>query len=173
MESQQTTRNTCAAVIPCFDEAQSIAEVLVGTLRHVGRVWVVDDGSADATRSAAEGAGAEVIRREVNLGKGAALREGLEAARGAGFEWAVTLDGDGQHDPDEIPKLIEAARGGADTHADAGQAAHSRGAAILGLPKRAARHAKWVRSDMAGRGRPHRRRQTNRQSQAVVAALST
>lgn len=77
-------------------------------------VWVIDDGSSDATGREARGAGAVVIRHETNLGKGASLREGLESVRAAGYQWAVTLDGDGQHDPAELGKFWEAAHAGAD-----------------------------------------------------------
>jgi glycosyltransferase involved in cell wall biosynthesis len=104
----------CSGVIPCFNEAGTIGSVVRAALREVKGVWMVDDGSFDATRAEAEKAGAVVIRHEMNLGKGAALREGLAAARAAGFTHAVILDGDGQHDPAEIPKLVAAARSGAD-----------------------------------------------------------
>ena len=104
----------CAAVVPCLNEFGSIGAVVRAALQYVKAVWVVDDGSSDETRAEAERAGAVVLRNDVNLGKGAALREGLSAARKAGFTFAVTLDGDGQHDPAEIPRLMEAARGGAD-----------------------------------------------------------
>ena len=100
------TREFCAAVIPCLNEAGTIGAVVGEALRHVKRVWVVDDGSSDRTKVEAERAGATVIRHELNLGKGASLRDGLAAARGAGFEFAAVLDGDGQHDAGEIPKLI-------------------------------------------------------------------
>jgi glycosyltransferase involved in cell wall biosynthesis len=104
----------CAAVIPCWNEATTIRSVVDGAMREVSAVWVVDDGSSDSTKVEAEGAGAKVIRHETNLGKGAAVRDGLAAARAAGFEIAVILDGDGQHDPAEIPKLLDAARASAD-----------------------------------------------------------
>jgi glycosyltransferase involved in cell wall biosynthesis len=104
----------CAAVIPCFNEATTISSVVEGALRKVGAVWVVDDGSSDGTKLQAKGAGAHVIWHDVNLGKGAAVRDGLTVARAAGFEFAVILDGDGQHDPADIPKLLEAARAGGD-----------------------------------------------------------
>jgi len=104
----------CAAVIPCLNEAGTIDGIVRATLVQVTSVWVVDDGSLDATQAEAEKAGAKVIRHEMNLGKGAALRDGLAAARAEGFTHAVILDGDGQHDPAEIPKLIAAARAGAD-----------------------------------------------------------
>ena len=102
------------AVIPCFNEVGSIGAVVRAVLRFVAAVWVVDDGSSDGTEADAERAGARVIRLERNLGKGAALREGLKAAKAAGFQYAVTLDGDGQHDAGDIAELVKAARGGAD-----------------------------------------------------------
>jgi glycosyltransferase involved in cell wall biosynthesis len=107
-------RELCAAVIPCLNEAGTVAAVVEETLRYVSAVWVVDDGSRDRTGEVAERAGAAVVRHEVNLGKGASLRDGLSAARAAGYSWAVTLDGDGQHDPTDIPRLLEAACAGAD-----------------------------------------------------------
>jgi len=69
---------------------------------------VVDDGSDDATAEAAAAAGAIVVRHPENRGKGAALLTGFREARVRGFEAAVTIDADGQHDPAEIPKFIEA-----------------------------------------------------------------
>jgi len=101
-------------VIPCWNEAATIGSI-VGRVRvHVPDVIVVDDGSTDATGSIARDAGALVERHRNNLGKGAALRSGLARASAAGFAWALTLDGDGQHSPEEIPAFIErAARTGA------------------------------------------------------------
>jgi glycosyltransferase involved in cell wall biosynthesis len=104
----------CAAVIPCFNEAGSIGDLTRNALRSVRAVWVVDDGSSDRTRFEAENAGAAVIRHQVNLGKGASVREGLAAVQAAGYEWAVIMDGDGQHDPAEIMQLKYAAASGAD-----------------------------------------------------------
>jgi polyprenyl-phospho-N-acetylgalactosaminyl synthase len=104
----------CAAVIPCFNEVASIGAVVRAVLQYVAAVWVIDDGSDDGTAAEAEKAGAKVIRHQANLGKGAALRKGLSAARTAGYKYAVTLDGDGQHDAAEIPRLVGAAAGGAD-----------------------------------------------------------
>lgn len=66
---------------------------------------VVDDGSTDDTAAEARRAGAIVVRHGRNLGKGAALRTGLSVARERGFEWAATLDGDGQHAPADLPAL--------------------------------------------------------------------
>jgi glycosyltransferase involved in cell wall biosynthesis len=80
-------------------------------VRAAGRylpVVVVDDGSTDDTASRAEAAGATVVRQVTNAGKGAALRAGFAWARDHGAEAVVTLDGDGQHDPDEIPGFLAA-----------------------------------------------------------------
>lgn len=103
------------AVIPAFDEAATIEEV-VGRVRRAGlEVIVVDDGSRDETARLAERAGARVIRHEANRGKGAALRTGFAHARALGAEAALALDADLQHDPAEAPRFIEAAeRTGAD-----------------------------------------------------------
>jgi glycosyltransferase involved in cell wall biosynthesis len=95
------------ALIPAHDEAVRIGRVVEGAANHVP-VLVVDDGSADDTAALAETAGARVIRQAPNQGKGAALRAGFAAALADGAGAVVTLDGDGQHDPAEIPAFIEA-----------------------------------------------------------------
>ena len=94
------------AAIPCYNEAAFIGDVVRRTQAHVDRVVVVDDGSSDGTAEAARAAGALVHRHPTNLGPGAAARTCLEAGRELGAEVLVTLDGDGQHDPDEIPAVI-------------------------------------------------------------------
>ncbi|HRF48233.1 MAG TPA: glycosyltransferase family 2 protein [Anaerolineales bacterium] len=102
------------AVIPAYNEAERIAPVVRATLRHVPAL-VVDDGSSDTTVSVASDAGAEVLLQVPNQGKGAALRAGFRRALEQGADAVITLDADGQHDPDEIPRFLEAfARGGAD-----------------------------------------------------------
>ena len=95
------------AVIPAHDEAGRIAPVVTGALKAVP-VVVVDDGSTDATGRIAEAAGATVLTQRPNQGKGAALRAGFRHALDAGADAVVTLDGDGQHDPAEIPRLLAA-----------------------------------------------------------------
>ena len=94
-------------VIPVFDEAATIADVVARALAH-GSVMVVDDGSADGSASAAAAAGAHVLRTAGRRGKGAALALGFVEALGLGAQRVVTLDGDGQHDPDDIPRLLAA-----------------------------------------------------------------
>jgi glycosyltransferase involved in cell wall biosynthesis len=98
-----------AAVIPCFNEGADIAALVVALRQHLPLVMVVDDGSTDDTMVRAENAGAVVVRHERNLGKGAALRTGLAQIQKRGFEWAVTLDGDGQHVPDDLPAFQQCA----------------------------------------------------------------
>jgi glycosyltransferase involved in cell wall biosynthesis len=100
----------CAAVIPCFNEAGAIAALVPAVRRQIAQVWVVDDGSTDATGALARRAGAAVLRHPRNLGKGAALRSGLSRALDRGLTWAVTLDGDAQHAPEDLPALFRCAR---------------------------------------------------------------
>jgi glycosyltransferase involved in cell wall biosynthesis len=99
----------CAAVIPCLNEEQAIATV-VGRVREIlPAVIVVDDGSMDATARQAEAAGAIVLRHAENEGKGISMRDGLEKARSLGFAWAVLMDGDGQHSPQDLRHFTERA----------------------------------------------------------------
>lgn len=95
-----------AAVIPAYNEAAVIGSVVLGTRRFVEHVLVVDDGSSDETARLAREAGAEVIRLPRNMGKAAAVREGVAAARRHGFQAVVMLDADGQHLPAEIPRVL-------------------------------------------------------------------
>lgn len=99
----------CAAIIPCWNEAATIADIVLRTRSQLPRVFVVDDGSSDATAAAALAAGARVLRHDRNRGKGAALRTGLTAALREGFGWGLTLDADGQHPPESIPSLLRCA----------------------------------------------------------------
>jgi len=99
-----------AAIIPCLNEQAAIASVVRDVRSHVGRVYVVDDGSSDATAARASEAGAEVIRHPTPRGKGAALQTGCMACLTAGYTTAILLDGDGQHDPADIPAFVECAR---------------------------------------------------------------
>jgi glycosyltransferase involved in cell wall biosynthesis len=104
----------CAVVVPCLNEARAIGPLINAIARSLPRVIVIDDGSIDATGDAAQDAGAEVLRHETPLGKGASLRAGWNAARERGFNWALAMDGDGQHSPEDIPTfLARAERGGA------------------------------------------------------------
>jgi glycosyltransferase involved in cell wall biosynthesis len=102
-----------AVLIPAYECGATIGGVVEGARRHVERVVVVDDGSRDATGAEAARAGARVISRAANGGKGAAIRDGLESLLAdPDLSHVVFLDGDGQHDPAEIPKFVGAARRG-------------------------------------------------------------
>jgi glycosyltransferase involved in cell wall biosynthesis len=95
-------------VVPAFNESATIARVVAGARLHAP-IIVVDDGSTDDTAARAEAAGAEAIRHPRRLGKGQAIRTGLAAAAIRGATAVVTLDGDGQHDPADVPRLLAAA----------------------------------------------------------------
>ena len=107
-------RETCAVVIPCFNEETAIARVVAGASAYLPKIIVVDDGSSDLTARNAADSGAEVISLEKNVGKGAALRFGAAKALASKCAWMINLDGDGQHLPAHIPDFLEcAARTGA------------------------------------------------------------
>jgi glycosyltransferase involved in cell wall biosynthesis len=97
------------ALIPGYNEGPRIASVVRAALEFLP-VIVVDDGSGDDTAARAREAGATVIEQRPNQGKGAALRTGFRSALDSGYDAAVTLDADGQHDPAEIPRFLDAWR---------------------------------------------------------------
>jgi glycosyltransferase involved in cell wall biosynthesis len=100
--------------MPAYNEERSIVRMVLGCKKHADCVIVVDDGSSDATAELAASAGAHVIRHEYNAGYGAALRTCFEKAREMGADRMVIIDADGQHDPKEIPKLLQPLEMGVD-----------------------------------------------------------
>ena len=98
------------AVIPAYNEAATIREVAARTLAVLPEVIVVNDGSTDGTAAALEGLALTVISNPTNLGKGASLCRGFALALAEGAEAVVTLDGDAQHCPEDIPRLLDAGR---------------------------------------------------------------
>ena len=98
-----------AAAIPAYQAARTVAEVVRETRAVLPNVLVVDDGSWDSTGEEALRAGAEVVVHSRNLGKGAALATAFRVLFGRGFDAVVTLDADGQHIPEEIPRLLACA----------------------------------------------------------------
>jgi glycosyltransferase involved in cell wall biosynthesis len=100
------------ALIPAYNEAERIGDVVRLAGRHVDEVVVVDDGSVDDTAAVAERAGATILRHQENRGKGAAIATALDYFGRSAAETAVLLDADGQHDPTEIGKFVEATEKG-------------------------------------------------------------
>ena len=98
-----------AVVIPAYNEAATIRDLAERALRVCAQVIVVDDGSTDATARMLDGLAVRLLRNERNLGKAASLWRGAQAALTLGVDAIVTLDGDGQHAPEDIPRLIAAA----------------------------------------------------------------
>ncbi|MEM2981364.1 MAG: glycosyltransferase family 2 protein [Thermoproteota archaeon] len=94
------------ACIPAFNEERTIAGVVIKAMRHVDKVIVCDDGSTDLTGEIAEKLGAEVVKHERNQGYGAALSTLFKKAREMNADILVMVDADGQHNPDDIPKLL-------------------------------------------------------------------
>lgn len=94
-------------VIPAYNESMNIGQVLPrvrAVLAEGDEIIVVDDGSTDGTADVAARAGARVIRRAYNVGNGAAVKTGIRAATG---DYVIIMDGDGQHDPADIPRIVE------------------------------------------------------------------
>lgn len=143
------------ALVPTYDNPDTIGAVVARIRERIPAVVVVDDGSGERGRAAcdalARADAAVVVRHGVNRGKGSAVRTGLEAARAAGFSHAFQIDADGQHDLAAIPAFVEAARAEPD-------------AAILGHPVYEASAPRlrtlgreltrfWVDLEVGGRGR--------------------
>ena len=98
------------ALIPAYNEAMTIRDVVQRTLRHVADVIVVDDGSTDGTADLIKDLPVTLIRHERNLGKASALVNGFDYALRHGADAVITLDGDSQHRPEEIPLFLDAFR---------------------------------------------------------------
>ena len=96
-------------IIPIYDNAGTIRDVASRALEHCKDVFVVDDGSNDSPGKELEGLPVRLVRHDRNKGKGKALKTGFKAARAAGFRKAITLDGDGQHYPEDLPAFFEMA----------------------------------------------------------------
>lgn len=137
-----------AIVIPAYNAARTVTDVVQRARRAVpeAAVIVVDDGSSDDTASRARQAGAQVERHEGNQGKGRALATGLAAAAALGGpRFVVTLDADGQHPPEEIPRLLEPLEAG---RADLVIGARRRSASAM-PPHR--RFTNWLSSSLVSR----------------------
>ena len=102
----ETDRRSVMAAIPAYNESSTISQVVRDCVPHVDQVLVIDDGSDDETREQAEAAGANVISHEKNAGYGAALKTAFKEARDMSVDHLVILDGDGQHEPADINRII-------------------------------------------------------------------
>ena len=100
--------NRYCVVLPAFNEGNHIGEVIREILKQPVEVLVVDDGSGDDTVLIARAAGATVVEHSLNAGKGAALETGFNHAMQHGYDALITMDADGQHDPQDIARFIDA-----------------------------------------------------------------
>jgi glycosyltransferase involved in cell wall biosynthesis len=109
-ESDMSPTPSYLAVVPAYNEASTIADVIQALHERAPRfhVLVVDDGSTDSTASAAMLAGARVLRLPFNLGIGGAVQAGFVYARDEAYDYMAQVDADGQHEPAELRKLIQA-----------------------------------------------------------------
>jgi glycosyltransferase involved in cell wall biosynthesis len=94
------------ALVPCLNEGTTIGSVVLKAKNYVDKVLVVDDGSTDDTAKIALDAGAIVISHKKNMGKSTAIKTGFNYVLKNNFKYVVTIDGDGQHDPHEIPTVM-------------------------------------------------------------------
>ncbi len=107
------SKKSGCVIVPAYLEEARIGQVVRQILSVIDPVIVVDDGSADKTAAEAEAAGAIVLRHSRNMGKGVALHSGFAYARAHGYEYLITMDADGQHAPQDIPRFLEAYSRGA------------------------------------------------------------
>jgi glycosyltransferase involved in cell wall biosynthesis len=119
-------------VIPAYNEAATVREVAVRARHHCPNVIVVDDASSDGTHRVLEGLDVTVLRNNVNRGKAGSLARGFEYALSRGAVGIVTLDADGQHAPEDIPRFFEQAR-------------REPGAFLIGARRRDQRRARFWR----------------------------
>jgi glycosyltransferase involved in cell wall biosynthesis len=106
IRKQSRSANRSLVLIPCFNEELTIGSLVLKTKHFVDTVLVVDDGSSDSTVEIAQEAGAVVLSHSTNKGKSAAIKTGFKYALENGFDYVVTIDGDGQHNPAEIQLIL-------------------------------------------------------------------
>ena len=94
-------------IIPAYNEAGTVRDVVIRARQHCSNVIIVDDGSTDGTLRAVAGLGVTVLHNEYNLGKAGSLVRGFEHALTQGAVGVITLDADGQHAPEEIPSFVK------------------------------------------------------------------
>jgi glycosyltransferase involved in cell wall biosynthesis len=100
------TEGRSIVIIPCYNEEATIASIIARAKHFVNEVLVIDDGSNDHTASIARDTGATVITHKTNQGKSAGIKTGFKYALNNNYDYIITLDGDAQHNPSEIPLLL-------------------------------------------------------------------
>ena len=105
-DMKKNAKKHILAVIPCYNEESTIGSVVLKTRQYVDSVLVIDDGSIDDTKRIAKEGGAVVISNNKNKGKSQGIKTGFKYAVENNFDYVVTIDGDGQHNPDEIPRIL-------------------------------------------------------------------
>jgi len=110
LTNSMNTSEEYVLVIPAYNESNTIREVVLGALRHIATVIVVDDCSTDGTMEKLSDLPVTLLHNPENMGKASSLWNGMQAALNLGAKGVVTMDGDGQHDPSELPKLLIAAK---------------------------------------------------------------
>ena len=103
----ETKINRILCVIPCYNEEVTIGSVVIKCKQYVDEVLVIDDGSKDQTSMIARNAGAIVLSHNKNQGKAAGIKTGFRYSIDNDFDYVITLDGDGQHNADEIPQILK------------------------------------------------------------------
>lgn len=107
LRMEYLAKMTITAIIPAYNNEVSIGTQVLITRKYANHVIVVDDGSIDRTVKVAQLAGAEIIQHSIKMGKGAAIKSGLEYVKQNGARVIITLDATGHNDPDDIPMLID------------------------------------------------------------------
>jgi glycosyltransferase involved in cell wall biosynthesis len=108
MKDKNMEKDDAFVVIPAYNEAKNISDVLIEVQKYAKNVVVVDDGSTDGTSKVVRRYDVCLLRHVVNLGKGASMKTGCEFAISKGAKKIVFMDSDGQHDPKEIPAFLKA-----------------------------------------------------------------
>lgn len=107
LKTDSNTVNYCV-VVPTYNNSATLQAVLEGVQRYATNVIVVNDGSTDSTSEILTNFNnLEVITHAINQGKGMALRNAFDRATALGFDYAITIDSDGQHSPDDLPKMVD------------------------------------------------------------------
>ncbi len=106
-DMSEKNSHTTIAIIPCYNEAATIGSMVIQTQHYVDCVLVIDDGSSDETIKIAKKAGATVLAHKKNKGKSSAIKTGFQYALDHDYDYIITIDGDYQHNPEEIPLLLD------------------------------------------------------------------